>query len=208
MSVTEILDVFNDKHEHTGTASRSEVHRQGLWHQVFHCWVVSGSREEGWKLLFQLRHPDKETFPDKLDTSSAGHLLAGEGPREGMRELEEELGLAVRYEDLVYCGLHQEEYRISENYMDREFTHVYLYRCEQPLEIYRVQHIEVSGLFRIDAEQFRELVSGDRDRIEAEGVTYDKHLQAVQERRVLTMNDFTDNTAEYYALLFDKLAEL
>ncbi|NGZ74559.1 NUDIX hydrolase [Saccharibacillus alkalitolerans] len=208
MAATEILDVFNERREHTGTASRGEVHERGLWHQVFHCWVVRGSREEGWDLLFQLRHPDKETFPDKLDTSSAGHLLAGETPEDGLRELEEELGLSVRREDLVYCGLHREEYRISEHYMDREFTHVHLYRSDQALEDYGVQHSEVSGLFWVRANEFDELVRGEREETAAEGVTYDEKLRPVQERRIVGLDDFTDNTADYYSLLFGMLNKL
>ncbi|WP_172193804.1 NUDIX hydrolase [Saccharibacillus qingshengii] len=208
MAVTEMLDIFNENLEPVGTASRGDVHKQGLWHQVFHCWIVSGSPETGWTLLFQLRHPDKESFPNKLDTSSAGHLLAGESKEDGLRELEEELGLHARYEELIYCGLHQEEYRISEHYMDREFTHVHLYRCSLPLDEYRVQHSEVSGLFRVEAEEFRELIGGRRERITARGLTYDEQLRRVPEERSVTWADFTDNTEEYYGLLFGALDRL
>ncbi len=208
MAVTEILDIFNERRELIGTAARSEVHERGLWHQVFHCWIVSGSAEAGWQLLFQLRHPDKESFPDKLDTSSAGHLLAGETPEDGLRELEEELGLNARYEQLTYCGLHRDEYRISEHYMDREFTHVHLYRCDLPLEAYRVQHSEVSGLFRVEAEAFRELIEGSRTTLSAKGLTYDDQLRPVFEERSVTLDDFTDNTPEYYGLVFGALEGL
>lgn len=208
MAVTEVLDVFNEKKDWIGTATRGEVHREGLWHQVFHCWVVSGSRKEGWKLLFQLRHPSKETFPDKLDTSSAGHLLAGETPEDGLRELEEELGLSARYEDLIYCGIHQEEYRISEHYMDREFTHVHLYRCDQRLEDYRVQQSEVSGVFWVGAEDFRELVQGKAERIAINGITYDEHQRPLHEQREVSLSDYTDNTETYYELLFRALEKL
>lgn len=205
MAVTEILDVFNENRELIGTAPRGEVHERGLWHQVFHCWIVCGSQGAGWKLLFQLRHPDKESFPNKLDTSCAGHLLAGETPEDGLRELEEELGLTALYGDLIYCGLHQEEYRISEHYMDREFTHVHMYRCDVPLNDYRVQHSEVSGLFRVEAEDFRTLIQGKRSSIIAKGLTYNTQLHPVHEERSVTINDFTDNTEDYYRLLFDAL---
>ncbi|OWR32707.1 hypothetical protein CDO73_03655 [Saccharibacillus sp. O23] len=208
MAVTEILDIFDEHWERIGTASREDVHRLGLWHQVFHCWIVSGSAEQGWELLFQLRHPDKETFPNCLDTSCAGHLLAGETPEDGLRELEEELGLSARYEDLIYCGLHREEYRVADDYMDREFTHVHLQRCELPPEEYRVQQSEVSGLFRVKAEDFRKLLQGEQDAIPAEGVVYDEKQHPVRERRSVALSDFTDNTETYYDLLFDALKKL
>ncbi|MDO3412193.1 NUDIX domain-containing protein [Saccharibacillus sp. CPCC 101409] len=208
MSVSEVLDIFNERHERIGTAPRGEVHERGLWHQVFHCWIVSGSAESGRHILFQLRHPDKETFPDKLDTSSAGHLLAGEAPEDGVRELEEELGLVIPYEKLIYCGLHREEYRISEHYMDREFTHVHLAVCDLPLERYSVQRSEVSGLFWLDSRDFRELVRGERDRARAEGVVYDDRLRPIREERLVSLDDFTANTADYYELLFGALSRL
>lgn len=208
MAVTEILDIFDEHRKPIGTASRGEVHRLGLWHQVFHCWIVSGSAEQGWELLFQLRHPDKETFPNCLDTSCAGHLLAGEKPEDGLRELEEELGLSLRYEELIYCGLHREEYRIADDYMDREFTHMHLNRCDLPLEEYRVQQSEVSGLFRVNAKAFRELLRGERESVSAEGVVYDEKQRPVYERRSVALNDFTDNTETYYELLFEAIQKL
>ncbi|WP_458122310.1 NUDIX hydrolase [Paenibacillus sp. Z6-24] len=205
MTAVEILDVFNEQMEKTGTATREEVHTQGLWHQTFHCWIVAGSAAEGWKLLFQLRHPDKETFPDKLDTSSAGHLMTGESPEDGVRELEEELGLGVTFAELTYCGMHQEEYRISDHYMDREFTHVYLYPCNLPLNEYEVQHSEVTGLFWIAADEFRSMIGGEQDTLSAEGVIYDEQQKPVPQHRVVRLSDFTANTQEYYDLLFDAL---
>ncbi|OWA37410.1 hypothetical protein B9G55_04955 [Saccharibacillus sp. O16] len=208
MSVTEVLDVFDEHRQQIGTAPRSEVHRLGLWHQVFHCWVVSGSADTGWELLFQLRHPDKETFPNCLDTSCAGHLLAGETPEDGLRELEEELGLSVRYAELVYCGLHQEEYQIAEDYMDREFTHVHLYHCERPLDQYRVQQSEVSGLFRVKVQEFQALISHQRSSIAIEGVVYDADAHPIHERRFVELSDFTDNTQDYYKLLFQTLENI
>ncbi|WP_017812284.1 NUDIX hydrolase [Paenibacillus shenyangensis] len=206
MTVVEILDVFNEQMQKTGTATREEVHAQGLWHQTFHCWIVSGSAETGWKLLFQLRHPDKETFPDKLDTSSAGHLMTGESPEDGVRELEEELGIAVTFSELTYCGTHRDEYRISEHYMDREFTHVYLYVCDHPLEDYQVQHSEVTGLFWIAAESFRDLIHGKCEAVTAEGVIYPGVEQSpVNQQRSVGLDDFTANTEAYYNLLFHAL---
>jgi isopentenyldiphosphate isomerase len=94
--------------EHVGTAGRLQVHADGWWHQTFHCLIIS-QRNDQPSLLLQLRHPDKDTFPNLLDISCAGHLLAGESAEDGVRELEEELGVQVAFSSLIPCGIYAEE---------------------------------------------------------------------------------------------------
>ncbi|MDF2939105.1 MAG: hypothetical protein K0Q90_4478, partial [Paenibacillaceae bacterium] len=104
MAQDENFDIFDEHMNHIGTASRQEAHAQGLWHRTFHCWVLrKGSA--GWEILLQLRHKDKDTFPGLLDVSSAGHLLAGELVEDGVRELEEELGIGVPYPELFFASV-------------------------------------------------------------------------------------------------------
>ncbi|WP_372454640.1 NUDIX hydrolase, partial [Priestia aryabhattai] len=76
----------------------------GLWHQTFHCWIYRVVNDQI-EMLFQKRHPQKDTCPDLLDITSAGHLLASEQPCDGVRELEEELGLSVSFEELDKLGV-------------------------------------------------------------------------------------------------------
>ncbi|MGF7045580.1 isopentenyldiphosphate isomerase [Paenibacillus sp. DS2015] len=78
--IQEEFDIYNEQMIKIGIASRQQAHALGLWHQTFHCWVVRTSATAGFSLLFQLRHPDKDTFPSLLDISCAGHLTTGEGP--------------------------------------------------------------------------------------------------------------------------------
>ena len=49
----------------------------------------------------QKRAMSKDSFPGKYDTSSAGHIQAGDEPlASGLRELAEELGIHAKPEDL------------------------------------------------------------------------------------------------------------
>ncbi len=66
MSLNEIYDVFNAQMIKIGKDSRQNVHAKGLWHQAFHCWIINKSISGDWSLLFQLRHKDKDTFPNIL----------------------------------------------------------------------------------------------------------------------------------------------
>lgn len=204
----EMLDIFDERMRHIGTASRSESHARGLWHQTFHCWVVSDRPERS--LLFQRRHLGKETFPGRLDVSCAGHLLAGEQVKDGLRELEEELGVVARFDELIPCGIYPEVQRISESITDREFCHVFLYRSEQPLHEYRLQPDEVTGLYRIPLAVVHALIEGSAEPFFAEGVEPDPErdglLRTVTRR--FQADDLVPHSPEYYRHILDQAGKL
>ena len=51
----------------------------------------------------QKRALTKDSFPGRYDTSSAGHIQAGDEPlKSAMRELKEELGIAAKPEQLQF----------------------------------------------------------------------------------------------------------
>ncbi|WP_248925667.1 NUDIX hydrolase [Paenibacillus hamazuiensis] len=193
----ELLDIYDAQLNHVGIAPRGEAHAKGLWHRTFHCWIVSGSGADR-ELLFQLRHHEKDTFPGLLDISSAGHLLAGEEAADGARELEEELGLAVPFEQLHDCGIVAEENFLQNGLIDREFFHVFMYRFDGPLHIYRVQQDEVAGLFRVNLQSFRELLHGRTDRVMANGAVLTPEGTLLGESRSVTMADFVPHSTHYY----------
>ncbi len=88
----ERIDILDAQGKQTGrVAWKSEAHRLGLWHRCFHCWIVSPETSSGGPYLFaQRRAAGKETWPDRLDVTVAGHLGAVEVTLEGgLREIEE-----------------------------------------------------------------------------------------------------------------------
>ncbi|ANS76872.1 hypothetical protein AWM70_21695 [Paenibacillus yonginensis] len=206
MSAQEMLDVYTAQKVRIGSVSRQQAHAEGLWHQTFQCWVVDKHADPGNPgLLFQLRAEDKDTFPGKLDISCAGHLLAGETPEDGIRELEEELGIKAEFRDLRYCGMVAQESYISPAIIDREFNQVYLYESGLPLEKYFFQTSEISGLFFIGLAEYKALLNGECDYVEArDGVRHDRGLDRVY-RSVerFGLEDFTPNSEAYYKLLFE-----
>src|SRR4051794_1911294 len=104
MGEDELLDVFDDNMELIRKAPRAEVHAKGLWHQTFHCWIVRAAHD-GQYVLFQRRGPTKKVFPNTLDITAAGHLQSGETVEDGIREVNEELGISARYGDLIPLGI-------------------------------------------------------------------------------------------------------
>ena len=159
--MSELFDIFDEALNHIGVKARNAVHRDGDWHQVFHCWVV-GRDDGGDFIILQKRGPAQDTHPGKVDISAAGHLAAGETARDGVREIEEELGLRVDFADLVSLGRRVGIYK-ADGIIDRQFCHVYLYRCDQPLSAYRYAQDEIDGLLRLPLADGLRLLAGEID---------------------------------------------
>ncbi|MFS0727674.1 NUDIX hydrolase [Paenibacillus sp. 1P07SE] len=201
MGQQERLDIYDSSMVRVGSESRAQTHAKGLWHQTFHCWVVHPSERS---ILLQLRHPDKETYPGLMDVSAAGHLLTGETVRDGVRELEEELGISVTFEELHYCGVVPQEDVISEGLIDREFNHVFIHASDRPIEAYSFQREEISGLYTIGVDDFKNLLTGEVEQVLVDGIFAEEASgTAKQDRRWMGLSDLTPNTHAYYDLLFE-----
>lgn len=149
-----MLDILDESGRPTGeVVPKSEAHRLGLWHRCFHCWIC-GSDPGGSYLLLQRRAATKDTWPNYLDVTAAGHLAAGEETLDGLREVEEELGLRVDPGRLVPLGTRRVEQRIPGG-LDREFHDVFLLSDSTDPADLRLQREEVESVLGIgldDAE--------------------------------------------------------
>lgn len=127
----EIFDIVDENGKPTGeTVSRSSAHDEGIRHRTAHIWVVRKT-ETGWDVLLQKRSQDKDSFPGCYDTSSAGHIQAGDEPLESaLRELSEELGIKAEPTDLSFAGTfniaYEKEFR-GKMFKDNEVSYVYVY---------------------------------------------------------------------------------
>ena len=153
----EYFDVCDAQGEPTGAiVSRDAAHREGIRHRTAHVWVVRrvGGR---WQVLLQKRSENKDSFPGKYDTSSAGHILAGDGPLESaLRELGEELGIHAKPEQLHCAGTFDIRYEKEFHgrlFRDNEFSHVYVYMEPVDAEALTLQAEEVSRVDWFDLEQ-------------------------------------------------------
>jgi len=154
--VDELIDILDEAGRPTGeVVPKSEAHRLGLWHRCFHCWIC-GSDPEGPYLLLQRRATTKDTWPGYLDITAAGHLSAGEKTLDGLREVEEELGLRVAPERLVPLGTRNIEQPIPQG-CDREIHEVFILRDDTPPETLRLQKEEVEAIYRLGLDEVQAL---------------------------------------------------
>ncbi|MBP3196662.1 MAG: NUDIX hydrolase, partial [Butyrivibrio sp.] len=76
----ELFDITDENGFVTGqTVTRSEAHDKGIMHRTAHIWIVR-KKGESYQVLLQKRSAEKESFPSMYDTSSAGHIQAGDEP--------------------------------------------------------------------------------------------------------------------------------
>ena len=128
----EYLDVCDEQGLPTGeVVARETAHRDGIRHRTAHIWIVRQAEGE-YQVLLQKRSREKESFPGLYDTSSAGHISAGDEPLpSALRELREELGIAAGADQLAFAGMFRIQYeRVFHDrpFRDNEVTWVYVYR--------------------------------------------------------------------------------
>jgi isopentenyldiphosphate isomerase len=159
----ELLDVLDEAGVRSGVKARADVHRDGDWHVAFHLWVVGAGG-----VLLQRRASGKASWPGRLDATAAGHLVAGERVADGLREAEEELGVAWAFGDLVPLGVHRVEDSERPGVVNRELQHVFGVRDDRPLHAYdRFDRTELDGLVLVDHPGFAALAAGRAAAVDA-----------------------------------------
>jgi isopentenyldiphosphate isomerase len=211
-SMTERFDIYDEEGNPIGIASRGEVHTKGHWHHTFHCWLVRRDWEGKAYVLFQQRSDTKDTNPGCFDITAAGHLAAGETPKDAVREMEEELGLSVLFEELVPYGTIREEdagEAGGKPYIDREVSHVFGLVTDRSPEKFTLQEEEVAGLYEADALRLIDVMEGIEQSVEAIGVEM-KDGQPRQKSVTVRASDFVSRDCAYYIGVFrflQKMAE-
>ncbi|MEK5233695.1 NUDIX domain-containing protein [Lysinibacillus sp. FSL K6-0232] len=189
----EIVKVFNEQHKQIGTATRAEVHAKGLWHETFHCWLVNKEY-----IYFQIRSLQKKDYPGLLDITAAGHLLATETVESGIREVKEELGLDIAVHEVVKMGMTSCSI-VSENMIDNEFCHVYLYHFKHDWDAFALQYEEVSGVVRAKLDEAKTFFLGETTTLNIEGYEYFPDGQRVKIVRPVSTAQFVPYRELYVA---------
>ena len=153
----EYLDICDEDGLPVGEiVSRDIAHRDGIRHRTAHVWVVR-EKPGGFDILLQKRSMEKESFPGMYDTSSAGHIPAGQESRDSaLRELEEELGIHAEPEDLAFAGTFRIRYEKEFHgslFRDNEVTQVYVYRRPVDITDLALQKSEVDEVRWFDLEE-------------------------------------------------------
>ena len=152
----EMLDVVDEQGNPTGeVVTRERAHREGIRHRTAHVWII---RQKAGRLevLLQKRSANKDSYPGCYDISSAGHIPAGaDFLPSALRELQEELGVTVQAEALIYCGLRRLQFQKTFHgrlFKDNQVTKVYDLWLDEAAERFTLQQEEVEEVRWFDFE--------------------------------------------------------
>lgn len=201
----ERLKIFTEDGKELGEATREEVHKQGYWHETFHCWVISKEGDKDY-IYFQIRSPQKKDHPNQIDITAAGHILAHETFLDGIREVKEEIGIDVAYEELISLGVLK--YCVTKgDFIDNELAHVFLYQSPYTFNDFDVQPEEVSGMVRAEFDSFRKLYLEDQEDIHIEGFELDEAGNRRTISKSVTKKEFVPHEQVYYESIIDLISK-
>ncbi len=157
----EYFDILDENGNKTGKIKlRSEVHRDGDWHKGVHIWIINDKGE----ILLQRRCATKDSNPNMLDISSAGHLTAGDESLSGaIRELKEELDLDVNPEELQFIKTLKRNSKYTSTFINNEFDDLYILRTTKGIDEMKYQEEEISEIFFVPYKEFKNMVKNRKE---------------------------------------------
>lgn len=201
----EQLKIFDEDRNQIGVATREEVHRIGYWHDAFHCWFIS--KEEGTDYLYlQLRSNTKKDYPNLLDITAAGHLLANETVQDGVREIKEEVGIDISFQELISLGL-IDYCVIKEDFIDKQLANVFLYKSQKSFDDFTLQEEEVAGIVKAEFNHFVDLWFGKRETIKIQGFKINKDGNKILIDENVGRDKFVPHQINFYKTIIQKIKE-
>ncbi|MBO0992740.1 NUDIX hydrolase [Bacillus sp. SD088] len=201
----ERLKIFDEDREQIGVAIREEVHRIGYWHEVFHCWFISN--EMGIDYIYlQLRSETKKEYPNLLDITVAGHLLENETVQDGIREIKEEVGIDISFQELEPLGV-MDYCLIRDDFIDKERANVFLYRCDSSFDDFTLQEEEVAGIVKVELNNFMELWCCERDTIDIKGFRMNKEGNKILFDESVGRDRFVSYQNKFYRTVIQKIKD-
>jgi isopentenyldiphosphate isomerase len=196
--LTETFDILDCTGGKTGEViARDDAHRTGVWHGAFHCLIIS-QRDGRGQVLFQKRAAQKKIAPNKFDVSVGGHYAAGEDAKvAGPREIREELGLDVRFTDLLPLGRRVFVYCFTPGVIEYEFQDVFMLVRDIRPDAFVLQKEEVDGVLDMELDCGIRLLAGEIHTIEC---SLYRNSTAV-ERVAVSAEDFVPCLDNYYLKL-------
>lgn len=178
----EYIDILDVSGKPLGkTSLKSEVHKNGYYHNTAHIWFYT---KEGEILLAQ-RAASKTICPLLWDVSVAGHVDAGETIEEAaVREVLEEIGLKIQESSLHKIGVFECFQTYSFGIKDFEFHHTFLTKLRVPVESIQFNKEEVESVKLVSISEFKNLLQRSNSNghfVETNKLYYEFVVKAIQQ---------------------------
>lgn len=150
---------------------RTEAWKNGDWLGSFNLFIIQEKPVPS--IIFQLRNPNLNFWPNKLDVSAGGHYQAGEGYEGGLREVKEELGKEYDLNSLTLLGrriyISPDENKIMRNYV----VDVFMTLDNSNISTYKLKKDEVYSIFSLPIDELIKVQTVKEYSFEAKGLMYD-----------------------------------
>ncbi|GAF20920.1 Nudix hydrolase YfcD [Bacillus sp. JCM 19047] len=190
----EMISYFTHAKKPLGSTSREQIHQNGLWHETFHLWMINNNNREP-QIYLQLRSQTKKDFPNLFDITAAGHLHSKETTLDGLREVEEELGIALSSDDIYFIGQFLDRIH-TKPFLDNEIASSYVHFTSQLIESFSLQKEEVAGMVAIPFHQFKEVCFGLSNSMVASGYKEEGNQRIALEYEI-TLDDLVPHSLSY-----------
>ncbi len=182
----EMFDVLDEDGHKTGEqVNRRIAHEKGILHGASHIFVYR-VRNNKIEVLLQRRSSNKDSFPNCLDTSSAGHVEAGMNFDDtALKELREELGIIVDANEIHYE--YKMRYASIDEFYGKIFNNqeiIYIYTLKKDIDVsdLKLQKEEVSDAIWLDGDYIADRLDQQDKEFCIFEDEYDKVLQMIKER--------------------------
>lgn len=153
----EYIDIVTIEGKPTGKSElKSIIHQKGYYHHTAHIWFYTVKGE----VLLSQRSAKKVICPLMWDVSVAGHIDAGETPKQAaVRETQEEIGLSISKNDLQKIGVFKCFQTYANGIQDNEFHNTYIIELKVQISELTLQEDEVEALKLVSFNEFEKLIS-------------------------------------------------
>lgn len=152
----EYIDIATKEGELTGKKElKSIIHQNGLYHHTAHLWLYTKDKY----ILLAQRSAKKTICPLLWDVSVAGHIDAGELPKQAaVRETYEEIGLYLSEEDLELIGVYKCFQDYDNGLIDNEFHNTFIAELKVNISELNLQETEVEAVKLVSFQDFENLI--------------------------------------------------
>lgn len=159
------LNVVDEMGNIIGEDTRENIHNKGLLHRQVHVWIFTPKGE----IIFQHRAKDKDTNPDLLDTSVAGHVEIGSDyETDAIKEISEETGISADKNQLKYVEtIRSNRFDPKTGTTNNVIKKFYTYRFDGKVSDLRIEKIEAVGFEAWPIESILNISEKDKERFTA-----------------------------------------
>jgi len=162
----EFVDIYDEDNNYLGYSSKENAHKYGYHHNTLNVMFVNPKKN---LVFFQLKDHNYNNIYDEdfLTITAGGHLKAGESLEDGVREIKEETGQNVPFDQLIFLDKKETKLKVNDDYIINETQYFYMYQSDTLDDLsFIIDEFEALGYVSMNLDRAVEVLE---DKIVAKG---------------------------------------